>query len=281
LGLGVNIYLPRDNKAVVARPNFYEPRRPTTTEFEKASDILIKAERERLFRQVWQITNSTTHRQALDTALASLRLSSSEIAKEQTEANEKLTTASGRIFTTATWSIEAICNRFNSGDRSILTNPSQEGTLRNACGPLTNYFTIRNSRVKSSVATEIVQVGARSPQGSQNTCNANNSNIATLPNPPYSDNQYSNAVGHYLRAALAAGKFPQMTTHFALDSFDPEAHCDPRCFNLNQLYDAISGVMGHARGSSYGIEPSYGTQLGKNNIWWSDRICHGSAPSPR
>jgi hypothetical protein len=279
LGLGVNIYLPRDNAAVLARPNFYEPRRPTTTEFEKASDILVKADREQLLRRVWQATNSNTRRQALDTALANLGLSSSEITKEQREASEKLSAASGRIFTTATWSIEAICNRYNSGDRSLLTNPSQEDSLRSACKTLTNYFSVRNSRVKSSVATEIIQVGARSTQGNQNTCNASNSNIATLPNPPYSDNQYSNSLGLYLRAALAAGKFPQMTTHFALDTFDPEAHCDPRCLNLNQLYDAIAGVMGHTQGSSYGIKPSYGNRLGTNNIWWSDRICHGSAPS--
>jgi hypothetical protein len=279
LGLGVNIYLPRDNAAVLARPNFYEPRRPTTTEFEKASDILVKAEREQLLRKIWQVTNGDAHRQALDTALANLGLSSSEIAKEQKEANEKLTAASGRIFTTATWSIEAICNRYNGGNRSLLTNPSQEDSLRSACKTLTNYFNVRNSRVKSSVATEIIQVGARSTQGNQNTCNANNSNIATFPNPPYSDNQYNNSVGLYLRAALAAGKFPQITTHFALDTFDPEAHCDPRCFNVNKLYDSIAGVMGHTRGSSYGIKPSYGTRLGTNNIWWSDRICHGAAPS--
>ena len=278
LGLGVNAYLPRENAAVLARPNFYEPRRPTTTEFEKASDILVKADRERLLRRAWQLANGDARRQALDTALANLNLSSAEIAKEQREASEKLAASSGRIFTTATWSVEAICTRYNSGDRSVLNSASQEDQLRSACGTLTNYFNIRNSRVKSTVAAEIVQVGVRSERGNQNTCSASNSNIATLPNPPYSDNQYNDALSLYLRATLAAGKFPQTTTHFALDTFDPEAHCDPRCFNLNKLYDSISSVMGHARGSSYGIKPSYGSKLGVNNIWWNDRICHGSPP---
>ena len=277
LGLGVNAYLPRENTAVLARPNFYESRRPTTTEFEKASDIIAKPERERLLRTVWQATNSDARRQALDNALANLNLSSSEIAKEQREASEKLAAVSGRIFTTATWSVENICSRYNSGDRSVVAL-GRETSLRSACETLTNYFNIRSSRVKSTVAAEIIQAGVRSERGNQNTCDAGNSNIATFPNPPYSDNQYNYALTLYLRAAVSAGKFPQMTTHFALDTFDPEAHCDPRCFNLTKLYSSIASTMGHAQGSTYGIVPSYGMRLGSNNIWWNDRICHGSAP---
>jgi hypothetical protein len=277
LGLGVNAFFPRANAVVLTRPNFYEPRRPTTTEFEKASDILPKPQRERLLRQAWRATNENARRQALDTALANLSLSAGEIASEQKEARGKLAAASGRIYTTATWSVESICTRFNSGDRSV-TIPGQEASLSSACAPLTNYFNVRNTRVKSSVAAEIVQVGARSERGNQNTCSASNPNIATLPNPPYSDNQYNSTAAIYLRSTLAAGKFPQLTTHFILDTFDPEGHCDPRCFNLNKLYNSISLAMGHAKGSSYGITPSYGTRSGTNNIWWNDRICHGSAP---
>jgi hypothetical protein len=277
LGLGVNAFLPRENTAVIARPNFYEPRRPTTTEFEKASDILAKPERERLLRQVWRSTNPNAQRQALDTALANLGLSAGEIASEQKEARGKLTATSGRIYTTATWSVESICTRFNSGDRSV-ANPGQEASLSSACAPLSNYFNIRNTRVKSTVAAEIVQVGVRSERGNQNTCSVSNPNIATLPNPPYSDNQYNSALALYLRSALAAGKFPQVTTHFLLDTFDSEGHCDPRCFNVTKLYKAIASTMGHAPGSSYGITPSYGTRTGTNNIWWDSGICHGSAP---
>lgn len=277
LGLGVNAYLPGQDTTVVARPNFYEARRPTTTEFEKASDILDRQDREQFLRQAWKSTNDVARRQALDTALANLDLSPAEIAAEKAGAIEKLSADSGRIFTTATWAVEGICSRYNRGDRSVAV-PGQENSLSGACNPLGDYFNIRNTRVKSSVAVEIIQVGARSETGSQNTCNASNPNIAELPNPPYSDNQYNSATSLYLRAALAAGKFPQATTHFALDTFDPEAHCDPRCFNLTKLYNSIASVMGHARGSTYGITPSYGTQGGTNNIWWDDNICHGSAP---
>jgi hypothetical protein len=162
LGLGVNAFLPRDNTAVLARPNFYEPRRPTTTEFEKASDILAKPERERLLRQVWRSTNPNAQRQALDAALANLGLSAGEIASEQKEARGKLTAASGRIYTTATWSVESICTRFNSGDRSV-TNSGQEASLSGACAPLSNYFNIRNTRVKSTVAAEKIPVVSATP----------------------------------------------------------------------------------------------------------------------
>jgi hypothetical protein len=278
LGLGVNAFIQRSNTTVLARPNFYESRRPTTTEFEKASDVLPKPIRERYLRQAWAATTADAKRQALDNALANLDLSSSEIAKEQKEARAKLAASSGRIFTTATWSVEWLCDRYNSGDRSIVSS-GREDRLRSACAPLTNYFNVRNSRVKTAVAAEIVQVGVRSQRGNQNTCSASNPNIATMPNPPYSDNQYNSLVPLYLRAALAAGKYPQLTTHFILDNFDPNGHCDPRCFNLNKLYNSIASTMGHAQGSSYGISPSYGTRPGTNNIWWNDRICHGSAPN--
>ena len=277
LGLGVNAYLPGQDASVVARPNFYEARRPTTTEFEKASDILDRQDREQFLRQAWKSTTDVARRQALDTALTNLDLTPAEIAAEKAGAIEKLSANSGRIFTTATWAVEGICTRYNQGDRSIAA-PNQEGSLSGACAPLDDYFKIRNSRVKSSVAVEIIQVGARSDKGNQNTCSASNPNIAELPNPPYSDNQYTSATSLYLRAALASGKFPQTTTHFALDTFDPEAHCDPRCFNLTKLYNSIASVMGHPAGSTYGITPSYGTQGGTNNIWWDNNICHGSAP---
>jgi hypothetical protein len=277
LGLGVNAYLPRDSSQVIARPNFFESRRPTTTEFEKASDVMVLSDRERLFRQVWQATASNARRQGLDTALANLGLSSSEIAKEQQEAADKLSASSGRIYTTGTWTIEAICSSYNRGDRSMAI-ADRENSLQNACGSLSNYFNVRNSRIRSSVTAEILQLGARSEQGNQNTCDPNNGNIATLPTPAYSENQYDRTLALYLRAALAAGKFPQMTTHFALDTFSSDAHCDPRCFNLTKLYQKSAAVLGHASGSTYGIKPSYGTQLGTNNIWWNDRICHDSPP---
>jgi hypothetical protein len=273
LGLGVNVYVPRSSGAVVARPNFYESRRPTTTEYEKGSDILSRSERESLMRRVWSVTNSNGRSQGLNLALANLRLTPTEQKKEQASAARQLGSSGDKIYTTATWTIEKICDRYNQGDRSISINDS---AMNSACDRLSGYFRTRNERVRTSVAVEILQVGARSEKGNQNTCNPRNSNIATLPSPPYSDTQYKNVLNNYLRAALMAGAYPKITTHFALDARLPESHCDPRCFNLTRLYHAISTISGHPRGTSYGITPSYGTSGGSNNLWWDNGTCHGA-----
>lgn len=275
LGLGVNVYVPPRSNAVVARPNFYEVRRPTTTEFEKGSDILSITDRERLMRQVWSVTNSNGRSQGLDKSLVNLRLTASEQKKEQEGAAKQLAMGGSKIFTTATWTIEQICSRYSQGDRLIAINAASMGS---SCSQLANYFKTRNERVRSSIAVEILQVGARSESGNQNTCDPRNSNIAALPSPPYSDTQYKNVLNNYFRAALMAGSYPKITTHFALDARLPESHCDPRCFDLTRLYHAISTVSGHPRGTSYGLVPSYGISGGSNNIWWDNRICRG-APS--
>jgi hypothetical protein len=273
LGLGVNVYVPRSSGAVVARPNFYESRRPTTTEYEKGSDILSRSERESLMRRVWSVTNSSGRSQGLNLALANLRLTPTEQQKEQISAAKQLSSSGNKIYTTATWTIEKICDRYSQGDRSISINDS---AMTSACNRLSGYFRTRNERVRNSVSVEILQVGARSAAGNQNTCNPRNSNIATLPNPPYSDTQYKNVLNNYLRAALMAGAYPKITTHFVLDARLPESHCDPRCFNLTRLYHAISTVSGHPRGTSYGLIPSYGTSGGSNNLWWDNGTCHGT-----
>jgi hypothetical protein len=273
LGLGVNVYVPRSSNAVVARPNFYEMRRPTTTEFEKGSDILSRSERERLMRQVWSSANSSSRSQGLNLALANLRLTPSEQKKEQAAAAKQLGSSGDKVFTTATWTIEQICNRHSQGDRSMAINSA---SMSSACDRLSGYFRTRNERVRSSIAVEILQVGARSEKGNQNTCDPRNSNIADLPSPPYSDTQYKNVLNNYARATLMAGVYPKITTHFALDARLPEAHCDPRCFDLTRLYHAISTISGHPRGTSYGIIPSYGMSGGSNNLWWDNRTCHGA-----
>jgi hypothetical protein len=165
LGLGVSIYAPRGSNAIVARPNFYELRRPTTTEFEKASDVLNQSRREDLFRRIWRSTNSAGRRQGLDRALSNLGLQSDEIVKEQKKAVDQLESSS-KIFTTGTWTAETICNIYEGGNKSIAASSD----LGAACGAAKNYFTVRNQRVNNSVPIEILQVGAKSDQGNQNSC---------------------------------------------------------------------------------------------------------------
>jgi hypothetical protein len=273
LGLGVSIYAPRASSAVVARPNFYELRRPTTTEFEKASDILNQSRREDLFRRIWRSTNANGRRQGLDRALSNLNLQPDEIAKEQKKAVDQLE-KNTKIFTTGTWTAETICNIYAGGDKSIALSSD----LDTACSAARNYFNTRNQRVNNSVPIEILQVGAKSSQGNQNSCTASNGNLIPFSNPPYTQLQYDNVVIQYLRAAFLAGKFPETTTHYALDHGLPDGHCDPRCFNVNKMYKSVSMVLGHPVGSRYGMNPSYGKSSGTNNIWWDNRFCHSAPP---
>jgi hypothetical protein len=113
--------------------------------------------------------------------------------------------------------------------------------------------------------------------GSQNACNPANPNLTPLPNPPYTNDQYASLVLLYLRAARAAGRFPEVTTHFVVDAFI-RGHCDPRCFDLQRFYNDVATALGHGQGSTYGPAPSYGTTWGTHNIWWNDRICNGPHP---
>jgi hypothetical protein len=123
--------------------------------------------------------------------------------------------------------------------------------------------------VTSTVPVEIVQPGVKDEKKDQNTCDPNNSNIAPLSDPPYSDDQYESVANLYLRAAYIAGTFPEITTHFVVDSFIG-GHCDPRCFKLHHLYDLIAAKLGHAAGSTYGVVPTYGLKSGTSTIWWDD-----------
>lgn len=273
LGLGVSIYAPRNSEGVVARPNFYELRRPTTTKFEKAEDILSQSTREGYFRRIWRAAKSAVRQDALDSALNGLGLTEAEMSSERRKATQQLNGGNEKGFTTATWTAEKICDRYSEDQSIALT-----GDLATACNATAEYFRTRNQRVRESVPIEILQVGTRSQRGNQNSCTAFNSNLQPLPNPPYSQTQYNTTIVQYLRSAAIAGKYPEITTHFLLDKFDRvDAHCDPRCFNVNKVYTSIADLMGHDRGSKYGITPSYGTSS-RDNIWWNDRVCYGAPP---
>jgi hypothetical protein len=114
LGAGVSAWVSRDTDATIARPNFYESRRPTTTEFEKSSDVLNQENREQDFRQVWKAAKATEQTTALNNVLAGQGLTPKEIAEEQTSASKQLNATSGKTFTTAGWAVEDICNRLST-----------------------------------------------------------------------------------------------------------------------------------------------------------------------
>ena len=93
---------------------------------------------------------------------------------------------------------------------------------------------------------------------------------------PYTASQYTNIRLLYFRAAMEANVFPKITTHFEIDK-KAGNHCDPRCFDLTRLYQEIQDSLGHPKGSTYGITPSYGTAK-KHNVWWHDPVCQTAHP---
>lgn len=280
MGSGVSAYVPRDVGATVTRPNFYESRRPSTTEYEKGIDIIKQADRESALRDVWKETNATTRAAVIDRALADLGLNADEITTIKNGAESFLKGADTKVDgakTAAAWAVGEICARIKSQGAAAVAEAKKEKELAAACEKLQQYFAQRPGRVGSLVTVEIVQVGTKSAKGNQNTCDPNNPNVKPMPDPPYTDNQYVNVALLYLRAALTAGRFPETTTHFLIDAFD-KGHCDPRCFDLMKLYDTIAVLLGHGKGSTYGVRPKYGRTWGTSNVWWDDKICGKAHP---
>ena len=312
LGSGVSAYVPKSDDPTVARPTFFETRRPSTTEYEKAIEKFSKPDdaklksaekakawkdrRDAAFRKIWAATQSARRTSALDSALTGQGLTPDEIQGEKTGNKKKkgdqdfnpgaenvLALGSKEDMTTSSsWAIEDICKQVKSSPVSTIAVSGKEKELTDTCAGLTDYFKERQAHISSVVAVEIVQPGVRAPKDkkdkvNKNTCDPTNPDIVALSNPPYSATQYESIRDMYLRAAFQAASFPEITTHFALDAF-VEGHCDPRCFDLGNLYLLIAIALGHAAGSSYGVVPSYGRRWGTNNVWWDDGICHSKHP---
>ena len=279
LGSGPNAFIPATGLEILQRPDFFDPRRPTTTEHEKGTDILDESHRNAALRAVWAVTASAQRSAAITRALAGLPLSAAEVTSETTGATTQLNATTGRVFTTATWAVGEICAEVGRSGVATVAAAGRDADLTAACTAVEALLAARQQRIGSTVSVELVQVGARSG-GNQNTCDPSNPDILPLPTPPYSDTQYWNTTLMYLRAAVMAGRYPEVTTHFVVDAFT-RGHCDPRCFHLDQLYQTIAGVLaplGHAGDSLYGVTPSYGTRSGTNTVWWNTSVCHGAAP---
>jgi hypothetical protein len=270
LGEGAAAYVPKTDEAVIARPNFFDPKRPTASKFEKAGDVASQPKREAAFRNVWQATKSSERQLALDRALEGTGLTPKEIKDEQNAAKSQLNAGSGTILTTATWAVGEICSKVNaSGVESVAASKAQEAKLAAACGVVTPYITARQTRVGSEVNVEILQEA-------HSACRTTGK-LEKLPEIPYTPTQYENVANLYLQAALQAGVFPETTTHFWVDR-DFKGHCDPRCFNLTNLYNLVASKAGHAQGSTYGDAPRYGIVWSTHNVWWHTTVCGGPPP---
>jgi hypothetical protein len=283
LGKGVSAWVPAAGAATIARPDFFETKRPSTSEYEKGIDLIKQSDREQALKEIWGVTRDSEKDPAMDRALAGTRLTADEIKSVKAGATGFFdgTIADAKLpdgaKSTAAWAVGELCAKAGKDGTAAVAADAKETDFDAGCATLSTYFSERAARVGSIVSVEIVQVGVKDSKKNMNTCDPKNPNVAPMPSPPYSADQYANIALVYLRAALAAGRFPEVTTHFVVDAFE-RGHCDPRCFDLQHLYDTIAALLGHGKGSTYGIKPSYGTVWGTNNVWWDNTICGGPQP---
>jgi len=90
-GAGVAAYVPREGPADpanpgdyyekhITRPDFYETKRPSTSEFEKGIDLITQADREAAVKLAWSATKEAEKEPAIDLALSDTGLSAADIA---------------------------------------------------------------------------------------------------------------------------------------------------------------------------------------------------------
>jgi hypothetical protein len=278
--LGPNVYIPRQPAAAnenlldpIARP-FFDPHRPTSTFYEQAADILPAAERDRLARDLWRSTPEDLRAIALDVALTDVPTSTVPADELKRRSRSWLDASSEENFqnfrrsypdnyfdgakTTALWTARAICDRTPDNITCTRLQPVLEETRQ---------------RVAATINIEIVQL-----PGSHCLTRGKLQRL-----PGYTDYQYATTAKLYLYTALLTGRFPDITTHFFVDSFllnqGKFPHCDPRGLDLQRLYDEIARLSGDPPGTLYGIVPNYGTDPRRGaNIWWSDAVFGRSPP---
>ncbi|MGW2254247.1 eCIS core domain-containing protein [Kitasatospora sp. NPDC001660] len=264
---GVTAWVPREGAETVARPSFYDPRRPATTQFERGQDVMDKDARERLYRQVWALSGTAARRTALEQALAGLTLSEKEATHERRTAEQELGGPVGEdssVHTTGSWVAGGLCRAVTAGGvASVAASAGARPELERVCKALEPLFRAREERMGSMVNVEIVQESGGKP-------------TAPTRLPAYTATQYEAVARLYLRAALQARVWPEITTHFLVDRGVGD-HRDPRCFDLGRLYRLIQVQMGHPEGASYGITPKYGTAP-TSNVWWTKDVCGGPPP---
>jgi hypothetical protein len=267
---------------------------------------MSRADREAAFQEVWIATKTSEQQAALGGALAGLELSPvaketpkqqaarsvserkmtpGEVKAEQDQAKRELVAPlpakqrdpnAANIHTTGAWTVEAVCAKLATVPAKQLTDtPAAEKKLQDGCNKLAPYFAARAPRLSSEVNVEILQ--EKGPAGQTISPKTKPADIPRFPTPAYTDTQYQGLVTLYLQAALQAGQYPEITTHYWLDRVAGD-HWDPRCFDLPRLYALIAAALGHAKGSTYGITPQYGTTRGTSNLWWHDVACGGPHP---
>ncbi|WP_437681454.1 eCIS core domain-containing protein [Sorangium sp. So ce131] len=287
LGQGYLATVPASNPSVVSSTTFFERRRPTVTEDEQGDDVMKQAAREPLLRQAWQAADATARDAALDEALAKRpdllpkseeKLFAKEL-KQYRDNTVKQLTGTGKIFAGGYWSVDNLCARAAaSGIASVIADAAdpkdakavkdvsdRRNLFNSACQQLKPLFDRRSSLISSSAHVEIVEDAGSDCLGGRKA--------KKLPTP-YTAQQYAEVERLYLLAALEAGKFPFITTHYFVQQA-ARNRCDPRCFDLGKLYQMIQKTLGHPAGTIYGLPTVYGGKFNGESIWWDPVTCDG------
>ncbi|HEY4056173.1 MAG TPA: hypothetical protein VGM39_06165 [Kofleriaceae bacterium] len=246
---GPAAYISAD-KVFYARP-FFDLWRPTSTLYERGKDVMDETIATRHGRALWAKVSSADRTAAMAGVLDPLNLTMAERAMETSSASSQLAGDGDRLFTTATWTVDALCEGDYASDAE--------------CTALQAVTDARQDRISRSVNVEIGQIAGAG-------CAATGA-----PMQPYSAKVYDNAANLYLQTALIAGFYPETTTHFSIDKAF-RGHCDPRCFDLGRFYSTVATKLGADAGTRYGFAPKYGTTWGTDNVWWSTSVCGGPAP---
>ncbi len=259
LGAGPQVWVANNAATYIGRP-FFDRARPSATVHEKVGELLEAPEIASYGRALWAGVSQEDRDEALTEVLTDLaasfpgephKMSATEIQDEVEGANRLLNASSGKIYTTAMWTVQYLIGK------GLFGNLSGEEAAE-----LQEFFELRDERIETSVNIEVAQIAGGNCIGGQ-------------PLEPYSDAVYDTVANTYLQSAFVAGYFPETTTHFAIDAAH-RGHCDPRCFDLGYFYSVVAEKMDHAKGTRYGDAPTYGTVYGQHNTWWDDEVCGGS-----
>lgn len=267
LGEGPAAYALKSGDPVIAHTPMFGPRRPTATEFERGQDVMDKASRETGYRAIWQAAARDVRESAVDQVLSKQGTTGKAAVNERKKAITSLDATSGTVFSAAAWAMEDLCDRVTAKNADAMSSTGKDGAkLTAACSAIGQITLTRQARLSTHTNLEILKEAG-------SNCRTKGT---LVPLTPYTADQMQAVIKVYLKAALEARVFPKITTHFEIDKKAGD-HCDPRCFNVTALYEMLRMILGHPKGTTYGITPVYGTTA-SDNIWWNDTVCGGKHP---
>lgn len=284
LGEGAASYVTAAGAPERTHSKFFNARRPTATEFERGNDLMGLFARETAMQQIWSLTEPAEQSAAIARLLALFpNLSSKDVTGETKKAAKNLdssqTTPSNKagakavVMTTASGAVSQICDEVAARGAAKVAVKGQDAALATACSGIKPVYDARKTRIADTTNIEII-----ADKGSDCDMSA-----SATPFSGYAPATYDAVAKLYALAALEAGQFPEITTHYFLDSTTPagspgpitksQNRCDPRCFDLDLLYVKIAVIFNHLPGTTYGITPQYGTKFGTSNVWWPANVC--------